>query len=65
MRPPTDPEVVRAVTADLKAFGYNGVTEEQVKAEITDALAGKETSVIGMVAVDMLKKAGLWQEEKA
>lgn len=64
MNTPTDPRVITAVTADLRAFGYSNLTEAQVKTEIEDALAGKEPGIIGMFAVDMLKKAGLWPGEQ-
>lgn len=65
MTTPTDSRVVAAITADLRDFGYPDLTEEQVKKEIEDALAGRETGIIGMFVVDMLKKAGLWPKEEA
>jgi hypothetical protein len=56
----TDPQVIAAITADLKAFGYTRLTEKQVKEQIKMALRGEQTTAIGVLAVEMLKKAGLW-----
>jgi threonine dehydrogenase-like Zn-dependent dehydrogenase len=58
----TDPEVIAAVTADLKAFGYSSATEAKVKEEIEVALTGKQPGLLGLFAVDLLKRAGLWPE---
>tara|TARA_R110000765_G_C18591766_1_gene567879 strand:- start:194 stop:379 length:186 start_codon:yes stop_codon:yes gene_type:complete len=53
------PDVVKQITKNLVEFGYEGLTEESVQAEVDKFLAGeKATGIIGMMTRDMLTKNG-------
>ena len=52
-------KVVEAIHSNLKEFGYDSLTVEDVQAEVTKLLGGvRPTNIIGMFAKDMLEKNG-------
>lgn len=48
---------IKAKTEDLRAFGYDNLTEKEVSIQLDKILAGQELDVIGMfMEKDIVKK---------
>ena len=62
MKPITQ-QVVEAIHANLKEFGYDSLTLEFVQTEVAKLVAGtRPTGIIGMFAKNMLEKNGYLEE---
>jgi hypothetical protein len=57
---------IAAIWRNLKDFGYDNLTSEEVATEVRRIKAGEEaTNIIGMFATTMLKEGGYIADEPA